>query len=263
MQFLFKPKKKSMMLCITIKTNGEQEIMVSVCDPSKPYTYYFKSSGVINGTKQFYVRLPMTPDVALLRIFNVRNGNQPYGKDNSFKVLDMKQDVLTNDLNVFDSKNEVVTDFLKFFITFSERAGYLATSDKDLYESPDRTFSIRYLDVIRDDEGMPINSSARVNASTGIMDYSKYYFKFYTIPERILIGTHEFSHFYVNRDARNEFEADRNGLMIYLGLGFPRKEALQGWLKVFGRAKTGQNARRYAMIEEYVRNFDKVDKIIK
>ena len=263
MQFLFKPKRESMVLVLTIKTDREQEILVSVCDPAKPYTYYFKSSGLINGTKQFYVRLPMTPDVAMLRIYNVLNGNMPYGADKSFKVLDMKQEKLANDLNVFDSKNEVVTDFLKFFLNFSEKAGYLETSNTDLYESLDGTFSIRYLDVIRDEEGMPINSSARVNATTGVMDFAKYYFKFYTIPERILIGTHEFSHFYVNQDARNEFEADRNGLMIYLGLGFPRKEALQGWLKVFGRAKTGQNVRRYKLIEEYVRNFDKQDKVIK
>ena len=241
--------------------------MVSVSDPTKPYTDYFKSSGMINGEKKFYVRLPLSPETALVRIYNVMNGNVPYGYDKTFKVINIEQKPLPQDLNIFDSSNEVVKDFLSFFIKFSEKAGYLATSENlpsgnDLYHSLDGKFSIRYLDIIRDDMGNPINSSARVNSFTGVMDFAKYYFKLYTIPERILIGTHEFSHFYVNQDARNEFEADRNGLMIYLGLGFPRKEALQGWLKVFGRAKTDQNARRYKLIEEYVRNFDKGNKVL-
>ncbi len=261
MQLLFSPNRKSTVLVLTIQCDRQQEIMVSVSDPVKPYTDYFKSSGYINGERKFFVRLPLTPEKALLKIYNVLNGNLPYGVDKTFKLVSVKQEPLQQDLNVFDSRNEVLTDFLKFFISFSEKAGYLSTSN-ELYHSLDGMFSIRYLDVIRDSYGNPINSSARVNATTGIMDFAKYYFKFYTIPERILIGTHEFSHFYVNQDARNEFEADRNGLMIYLGLGFPRKEALQGWLKVFGRAKTDQNARRYKMIEDFVRDFDKQKKMI-
>ena len=241
--------------------------MVSVSDPTKPFTDYFKSAAVINGERKFYIRLPLTPDVALIKIYNVLNGNLAWEKDRTFKLVGIEQKPLKQDLNVFDSKNEVVTDFLTFFIKFAEKAGYLPASNdqvtEDIYRSLDGMFSIRYLNVITDENGRPINSSARVNAATGVMDFSKYYFKLYTIPERILIGAHEFSHFYVNQDARNEFEADRNGLMIYLGLGFPRKEALQGWLKVFGRAQTGQNARRYKLIEEYVSDFDKSNKIIK
>ena len=261
MQLFFKPERKSVILVLTIKCDKQQEIMVAVSDPTKPYTDYFKSSGYINGERKFFVRLPLTPDRAILKIYNVLNGNLPYGVDKTFKLVSVKTEPLVRDMNIFDSSNETVTDFLKFFINFSEKAGYLPTG-QELYHSLDGVFSIRYLDVIRDEYGKPINSSARVNSYTGIMDYSKYYFKFYTIPERILIGTHEFSHFYVNADARNEFEADRNGLMIYLGLGFPRKEALQGWLKVFGRAKTGQNVRRYKLIEEYVNSFDKQKKTL-
>jgi hypothetical protein len=261
MQLIFSPERKSTTLVLTIKTDSSQEIMVSVSDPIKPNTDYFKSSGYIQGERKFFVRLPLTPNKALVKIYNVVNGNLPYGVDTTFKLLSIKQEPLQQDLNVFDSKNDVVTDFLKFFIDFSEKAGYLPTG-QELYQSVDGLFSVRYLDIIRDGNGAPINSSARINSYTGVMDFAKYFFKLYTIPERILIGAHEFSHFYVNKDARNEFEADRNGLMIYLGLGFPRKEALQGWLKVFGRAKTEQNVRRYKMIEDFVMSFDKSKKVI-
>ncbi len=255
MQLKFEANRKPLTLKLTLKTQREQEIMVAVSDPKKPFTYYFKSSGIINGVQEFFVRLPLTPSEAIVDVFNVKVGNRAYGEDRSFSLLSIEADPLEIDLSCFDSANPTVKSFLQFFIPFCERAGYLATSESP-YSSNDGLFKLRYLDVIRDESGNPMASSARVNSYTGIMDYSKYYFKQFTIPERVLIGSHEFSHYFVNEDSRNEFEADRNGLMIYLGLGFPRKEALHGWLKVFGRAQTGQNARRYKMIEDFVMEFD-------
>jgi hypothetical protein len=50
---------------------------------------------------------------------------------------------------------------------------------------------------------------------------------------RFAILCHEFSHFYVNEDMDNESEADINGLLIYLGLGYPRIEGYQAFLEVF------------------------------
>lgn len=256
MRLSFEANKQPLILQLNLQSQ-QQEIMVAVSDPIKPYTDYFKSSGIINGRGiPFFVRLPLTPNTAIVDVYNVQYGNKPYGVDKSFNLLSYELKPLTVDLSCFDSANQMVKSFLGFFIPFCERAGYLATSDTDVYTSEDGLFKLRYLDVIRDDDGSPLMSSARVDAETGIMDFSKYYFKDYTIAERILIGTHEFSHYFVNKNARDEFEADRNGLMMYLGMGFSRREALLGWLKVFGRAKSGQNARRYKEIEDFVMSFD-------
>ncbi len=254
MRLQFEPNRKPLTLKLTLKAQGEQEIMVAVSDPMKPFTYYFRSSGIISGVKPFFVSLPLTPFKGVVDVYNVKYGNLPYGEDPSFSLVSIESEPLVVDLTSFDSANQTVKDFLQFFLPFCERAGYLATSDEP-YMSKNGQFALRYVEVIMD-EGIPIISTARVESDTGIMDYSKKYFKQYTIPERFLIGTHEFSHYWVNVDQRNEFEADRNGLMMYLGLGFPRREALFGWLKVFGRAQTGQNQRRYEMIEEFVMEFD-------
>jgi hypothetical protein len=47
---------------------------------------------------------------------------------------------------------------------------------------------------------------------------------------RFAILCHEFSHFYVNDNMDDESEADINGLLIYLGLGYPRIEGYQAFL---------------------------------
>lgn len=255
MRLQFDSNRKPLTLKLLLKVQGQQEIMVSVSDPIKPFTYYFKSSGIIVGTQSFFVSLPLTPEKAVIDVYNVKNGNLPYGEDKSFSLLSITPEPLIVDLTSFDSANATVKNFIQFFLPFCEKAGYLATDETEPYTSKNGQFAVRYVDVIKEG-GVPIISTARVESDTGIMDFSKKYFKLYTIPERFLIGTHEFSHYWVNVDKKNEFEADRNGLMMYLGLGFPRREALFGWLKVFGRAETGQNARRYKMIEEFVMEFD-------
>lgn len=254
MRFKLESNRKPLTIKLTIKAQGRQEIVVAVSDPIKPFTYYFNSVGEINGVQPFFVSLPLTPYTAIVDVYNVRYGNLGYGEDKSFSLLSIDAEPLVVDLTCFDSANPTVKIFLQFYLPFCEKAGYLATSDEP-YQSDNLQFSLRYVEQIYEN-GVPIVSTARVESDTGIMDFSKKYFKLYSIPERFLIGTHEFSHYWVNVDQRNEFEADRNGLMMYLGLGFPRREALFGWLKVFGRAETGQNARRYKLIEEFVMDFD-------
>ena len=46
---------------------------------------------------------------------------------------------------------------------------------------------------------------------------------------RMAILLHEFSHFYLNDRMEDETEADLNGLLIYLALGYPRIEAYQSF----------------------------------
>ena len=67
---------------------------------------------------------------------------------------------------------------------------------------------------------------------------------------------HEFSHFNLNENIDDESEADLNGLLMYLGLGFPRIEASSAWLEVFLGAQTEQNKERYKLIEQFIKDFE-------
>jgi hypothetical protein len=67
---------------------------------------------------------------------------------------------------------------------------------------------------------------------------------------RMAILLHEFSHFYLNENIDDETEADLNGLLIYLGLGYPRIEGYQAFLDVFVDNPSQENKERYEMINK-------------
>ena len=68
---------------------------------------------------------------------------------------------------------------------------------------------------------------------------------------------HEFAHFYLNKNIDDETEADLNGLLIYLGLGYPRIEGYEAFLQVFEGSPTAENKKRYDVINEFIQNFEK------
>jgi hypothetical protein len=55
----------------------------------------------------------------------------------------------------------------------------------------------------------------------------------------------------------DETEADLNGLLIYLGLGYPRIEACEAFLEVFEQYPSEENGKRYKKIENFINNFEK------
>jgi hypothetical protein len=66
---------------------------------------------------------------------------------------------------------------------------------------------------------------------------------------------HEYSHFYLNSDIANETEADLNGLTIYLGLGYPIREAYEAFAITFIGFPSAQNNVRYDIINRFIREY--------
>jgi hypothetical protein len=61
---------------------------------------------------------------------------------------------------------------------------------------------------------------------------------------------HEFSHFYVNKNMEDEVEADRNSLILYMGLGYPRIDAYNVYLDVFENTPSELNKERYEELQK-------------
>ena len=78
----------------------------------------------------------------------------------------------------------------------------------------------------------------------------------YTVPMRMAILLHEFAHFYLNENIDDEIEADLNGLLVYLGLGYPRIEGYQAFLDVFQTNPNQANKNRYDVINNFIRDVD-------
>ena len=62
---------------------------------------------------------------------------------------------------------------------------------------------------------------------------------------------HEFSHVYLNDNIDDEVEADLNGLLIYLGLGYPRIEAFEVFAKTFLAAPTEHHNQNYHYLQHH------------
>jgi len=246
------------MWLIEMTVYGKQPIIVTVQDIYKPNTYYFKYNNILEGKQKFYIRMPLSPETALFEIYNPKKGRLKPGEDSTFEVTNIEKKPLPVCPSCFNYKDPRTAEFIQFAKEFAERKGILTASyDGNIYTSDNGNFIIKYFDKLRDGYGRPSTASMRVNSRTGEMQISQLYAEDYTVPECFTILMHEFSHKFVNKDIANESEADLNGLLATLGLGFPRNQALSGWLKVFKRASTNQNQRRYKLIEEFVNDFDK------
>ena len=108
--------------------------------------------------------------------------------------------------------------------------------------------------------GNAVNTPARIGHKTGIIEVAKSKFDRYTVPMRVMILLHEFSHKYRNPKIglpiAHESGADVNGLYLYLGVGFSKVDAICVFANVFLKAQTDSNIQRMRKIQEYIQKFE-------
>lgn len=278
MQLGLKTERKPVTMSITVQTDKPHPIAISVRDAYKPATYYTKRVGTVgrkqdkNNTRTFLIKMPLSPDFSLIQVYNQKNGNLPEGKDRSFKLISKKVLPLEKSFNCYDSSNQSIKSFIKFAEEFSERASILS-ANRSVYMSDDGRFRIDYLDVVRDTNkviensvtgqrtanpnfGKPLSTPARISHNNGVIEISKHHFLQYTVPMRLAILFHEYSHFYLNKNIANESEADLNGLLLYLGNSWPKCEAHYAFLEVFKGTPSNENKIRMKKIMVFIKNFE-------
>ena len=252
-------------LRVDIETVQPQKIMLKVHDKSLPNTYFTNRYMVITGKKSLYVRMPVTGLVCVVEVYNDANGNTQ--TDSSFKVHDIQKVPLIRKMDVVDLKNPYIKSYIKFCTRFCYNAG---VAPAGTYNSSDGKFSIKYSNrIISSENQQVLNTPARINKDTGQIEASREKFIAMTVPMRMAILMHEFSHFYLNNEINDETEADLNGLLIYLGLGYPRIEACEAFLDTFIKSSQGPsplsqaqldaNSRRYNIIHNFIQDFEKTN----
>ena len=256
------PQKLPCMFKVKVDTDGLKLIGIAVCGTSKPYTYYTFFKIKVKGSRVIDIRLPVCPKEGFIRIWNA-GSKSPEGQEQGFKIAGIKKLPLPLDTNIADSKNKSVKNFVQLAKEFAQEATYLSTKtndgDRSIYKSDDGKFTIHFVDEIVGKDGKPRKTSMRVNNKTGVMEVAKKYIVNYTVPERIAILLHEFSHFYVNKVHSDEFEADMNALMIYCGMGFPRQEGGTAFYKVFYRTPSDMNIERMKKIMKFLKDYDRTN----
>lgn len=251
----------SFQLNVTIQTKQLSRIRIVALDPNKPASKYVDRVGKLSGKRTFELKFPVSPKKLKVVIYNVANGNLPYGEDDSFSIVDMKVEKLPT-YDVWWNKE--TQNFYNFAVEFSQNAGILSAGDTKphIYRSDDGKFTIDYYNNIIDKKtNKMLTTPARIGHNTGIIEVSKNKFMQYTIPMRLIILLHEFSHKYLNpkidKPISYETGADIQGLYVYLGKGWSPYEAHKTFLQVFRNANNEPNHKRYKIINDFIAKYEK------
>lgn len=261
MNFRINTRYDEMCLAVKIKVKTPTVVRIKIYDEAKPKIVFTDRYKTVQSVEDFYIRLPITSDNVVLSVYDDKKGNTPKEQEKNIEVVSVDKTPLEKRMDVVDIKNGDVKHFVDFAQRFCFNSPYLATNKS--YQSDNGEFMIEYLPTIVNKDGRELTTPARISKVTGRIQVSKKQFDDYTVPMKFAILCHEFSHFYVNEDMDNESEADINGLLIYLGLGYPRIEAFQAFLEVFKDSPSQQNKKRYDRINNFIRNFEKNKMVIR
>lgn len=253
MKFYANLDEKPCTLMFDIQSAFPKKMYIKVADAEKPNTIFTNRTCKVDSQEGIFVRMPISPKRAVIHIMSEQEIGG--GQDKNYKVIDAKKLPLKRKLTSFNHANPTIQKFVRFAQEFCAKAGYISAKGS-IYTSDDGKFRIDYLDDIVDDSGKSIKTPARISRNEGIIEVSKVKFEKYTIPMRMAILLHEFSHFYLNTDMANETEADLNGLIIYLGLGYPRIDAYNVFTQVFSTSANELNVNRMKIIDDFIRNFE-------
>lgn len=254
-----------MSLIVSVSTAYPQDIHLIIRDSHQADTILTDRVLPINGDGYFFVRLPLCRKYVDIILYNDADGS-----DNGFTYVGCTKEPLEKRLDLVDIDNTFnLQEFIVFLQKFCYNAGILKTnnpnSSKSYYcskagfgEKPN--FYIKYLPVIIDEYGEELTTPARISES-GIIEVSQKYFIGYTVPGRVATLLHEYSHIFANENPDDESEADINGLIIYLGLGYPRVEAGEVWCQIFEGYDTPENTQRLNIMFDFIENFENNDTV--
>jgi len=189
-------------------------------------TCYGKTDAPFRGIKKISIKMPLTPKVLWVNIYDELTNS-----DQGVTLLDTQFKRLTTKGLWYES--EYTRRFLEFAKSFAEQAGYLEAGGRPYYAKGlgDR-YIIKYSNSIKSRRtGKHEETPARIGSKTGVIEASAQHFRKYSIPVRMMILCHEWSHHIL--DTRSEFVADKKGLQMYLDMGFPDIEAMYAITKVF------------------------------
>ena len=248
-------------ILLTVKTKRPENISIIAKDYNKKNTYYLSRNADVSGERSFTLKFPQTPKLMVLSIFNPKKGNFADDEDKSFEITNFQAKDLKT-CSIWSDKD--IIEFVKFAQYFSANAGELSAGDykPSIYRSDGGNFCIDYYNKIRDRKtGKFVSTPARVGHVSRIIEISKADFEKYTVPMRMVILLHEFSHVYmnnkINREVDDEISADINALNIYLSLGYPHIEAQYAFLKVFRGANNEFNKKRYLILNDFITKFQR------
>lgn len=252
MKFKIWTRYEPSLIRVKVDSPSPVKLRLVAYDKDQANTVFMDAVKIVNGAEDLVVRMPLAPNNLIVQIYNEAVGERPIEAEDTFKMVDIKKEDLKTTLSRTQMDTSLVRSFVGFAQKFVYNAGWIAPKD---YYSSTRQFKIEYMPVIKSMKGDVLQTPARVSTQNGRIQVSQQAFVPFTIPMRMAILLHEFSHFYLNSDIADEVEADLNALTIYLGLGFPIKEGYAAFGETFMGSPSQLNKERYKIIDKFIRDY--------
>jgi hypothetical protein len=267
-------------LKISVQTRRPEKICIRVEDAAripgtnKTVGVYEDRWQIVNGTQSFFVKLPFSPNRALIQVFNHKNGNTANDASFMWKMEPME---LRRAVFPWHIPSRQVREFILFAEAFSKQKNLISAGFKgrpnSIYRSFDGTLQIDYYDQLLDMRQTifnfqigahvknprymhPVSTVMRTQADTGIIEVSKSRLSEYSVPETFAILAHEFCHTKVNKNPADEEEADRNAAIICLCSGMGKIATYTAFLKVFRKADSAMNREREQKLYKFIEKFN-------
>ena len=199
------------------------------------------------GLKTFRIMLPIPIDEVEIVAREKGTGNESVV---GIKKIERKH--LETHYRYLWNKSPYLKEFLNHIYDFCERSTNLPTGQ---YNSNSGNIKIKYEENLYNTIGgkeVLSTTPCRIDANSKEIEVAKSKFQRYSVSGRIALLLHEFSHCYINRNKCDEFEADKNCALIYLGLGFPRVDLLNTWIMCYENADNEGNRQRLEKFFQYV-----------
>jgi hypothetical protein len=238
---LFKVPTKFRELSLRVKFYSAKPLKIFIVglDEKNKNTEYFKRFLQLKGEETFLFKLPKSPKELTVLIYDVAQGYQQ--DPSTFKIISIEQIPLKKVNLLVDP---LTKDFFKFAEDFALKCGYLPAKT---YTDNKSQFKIELHDKIMSSHGKEMNTPARISVHDSTIQVSKKHMSMYTIPIRIAILGHEYSHNFINKDDNSEQEADYNSLKMYLSSGYPYIEAIYAYANVLGNNNDHQDRINYIL----------------
>lgn len=220
-----------------------EQIRVMAYDRNQPKIILWDWMELVVGPIHLTIKMPLSPNTCVLLIYN--DLSDP---ESNFDVKIQKKP-LHRDL----TENAIGDTLVREFVILAERFAFnFPYLDKEeTYYSQGKHYAIEYLTQIND-PGTP----ARIRIGTGLIQVNAQRFDSFICPMAMAVLMHEFSHTFLNNNPDDEMEADINGLVIYLGLGFPLAEAYKAFANILSYTPTNQNSERTGFVEWFLNQYN-------
>src|SRR2546423_10903284 len=110
-------------LKVTVVTKKTASIRINVSDAETAHTVFTNRNHVCTGKVNFYVRMPLSPKIAMVQIYDEAVGDMT--REQSDFTVTIEKMPLIKQMDQIDMKNPDIRGFVRFYQRFCYNAGWI------------------------------------------------------------------------------------------------------------------------------------------